>query len=292
MVLGPEGRLIMKPVNNAFMTYQGVGVGLRSAHHSQFIDERPSSVTWVEVISENFLPWQERGFTKSFQLLQKVRQDYPVALHGVSLNLGSADPIDFDYLRRLQTLVAEVEPFAVSDHLAWTGVDGLNMHDLLPIPYTHEALEFIAQKVEQVQTFLKRPILIENPSSYLSYNTSEMSEPEFVSALSRKTGCGILLDVNNVYVSSVNHGFNPLAYLEQLPFDHVGQMHLAGHSNREGFLIDTHDAPVCAEVWRIYQWCVDRFGVCSTMIERDGNIPSWGELEEELLKLRSLHEKA
>lgn len=270
---------------NPLFKDSGVGVGLRPAHRSRFLEQKPESVSWVEVISENYMPGADRVLGRAFQTLRKIRENLPVALHGVSLNLGSADDLDTDYLDRLKKLVDAIEPFVVSDHLAWTGVGGENLHDLMPVPYNDEALEHIARKIEKVQDFLGRRILIENPSSYLEFRDSPMSEPEFIARLLEKADCGLLLDVNNVYVSSVNHGFDPLKYLNEVPFHRVGQIHLAGHSRLDGYLIDTHDAPVCDEVWKLFQWCVSRAGKISTMIERDDNIPEWPELEKELLRI-------
>jgi uncharacterized protein (UPF0276 family) len=272
----------------------GVGVGLRPAHHFHFLNEKPKSVHWIEVISENYMPWKGKvfggSFTKSIDTLLKVRRDYPVALHGVSMNLGSVDSLDLEYMKRLKQLVDQVNPFVVSDHLSWTGVNGQNLHDLLPVPYSEEALRVISKKVEQAQDLLGRRLLIENPSSYLEFKSSEISEPEFILALLRTTDCGLLLDINNVYVSSVNHGFDPISYLKQIPKERVGQIHLAGHSKVDCYLIDTHDEPVCEDVWNLYKWAVAYFGTRSVMIERDGNIPEWSELEKELLRIGEIHE--
>ncbi len=270
---------------SSFFKDMGVGVGLRPSHHSHFLTQKPSSVSWIEVISENYMQWNNKNFGKPFQTLSKIREDFPVALHGVSLNIGSTDELDLDYLGRLKSLIDAIEPFIVSDHLSWTGINGNNLHDLLPIPYTEESLNLISKKIEQVQNFLDCRILIENPSSYLEFKDSEMSEPEFIFNLLKKTDCGLLLDINNVYVSSVNHGFDPIEYLKKIPTEKVGQIHLAGHSKINEFLIDTHDSPICEDVWRLYRWYIDQFGTKSTMIERDGNIPEWQELERELLKI-------
>lgn len=270
----------------------GVGVGLRPAHHFNFLSEKPKSVHWVEVISENYMPWPGKNFGPSIETLNKVREDYPVALHGVSMNLGSTDQLDLDYMSRLKKLIDQIDPFIVSDHLSWTGVNGENLHDLLPIPYTEEALEVITHKIDQAQGILGQRLYIENPSSYLEFKNSEMSEPEFILELLKKSNCGLLLDINNVYVSSVNHGFNPIDYLKQIPQDRIGQIHLAGHSQMNGYLIDTHDAPICNEVWNLYQWSCHHFGSRSVMIERDGNIPEWKELEEELLKVGEIYDQA
>ena len=266
----------------------GVGLGLRPAHHSLFLEKTPASVSWVEVISENYMPWTGRDFGRSLQTLLKVRQDLPVALHGVSLNIGSSDDLDVDYLKRLKRLIDAVDPAIVSDHLSWTGVRGENLHDLLPLPYTAETLELVTAKIARVQDILGRQLLIENPSTYLEFTTSTLSEPEFINEVLKRTDCGLLLDVNNVYVSSINHGFDAKTYIEKLPADHIGQIHLAGHSQNDGFLIDTHDAPVCDDVWQLYRWTTELIGKKSTMIERDGNIPEWNELEQEILKIHEV----
>lgn len=277
----------MNPFDQDF----GIGVGLRSPHIDHFIENKPKSVSWVEVISENYMPWRGKEFSPSIELLLKIREDYPVALHGVSMNLGSADNIDLDYIDRLKYLIKKIDPFIVSDHLSWTGVNGQNLHDLLPVPYTEEALSVLARKICQVQEILGRRILIENPSSYLEFKTSEMSEPEFISEVLEKTDCGLLLDVNNVYVSSVNHDFDPISYLKQIPKERIGEIHLAGHSKMDGYLIDTHDAPICDEVLGLYQWSVSYFGIHSVMLERDANIPNWTDLEKELIKIKDIHEQ-
>jgi uncharacterized protein (UPF0276 family) len=266
----------------------GIGVGLRPAHRPMFLDHPPASVSWVEVISENYMPWEKEGFGKSFQTLSEIRKNYPVFLHGVSLNLGSIDPLDPHYLSRLKQLVDQIEPFIISDHLSWSGINGEVLHDLLPLPYTQEALELISSKIDQVQNYLGRRILIENPSTYLEFKNSEMSEVEFINLILNKTDCGLLLDVNNVYVSSVNHGFDPKTYLNSIPSARIGQIHLAGHSNMGGYLIDTHDEPVCQEVWDLFRYAVELYGTKSTMIERDDHIPEWKVLELELLKIGAI----
>lgn len=263
----------------------GAGVGLRPAHHSRFLEQKPTSVSWIEVISENYMPWGSQGFGRAFQTLKKLRNDLPVALHGVSLNLGSTDKLDMDYLNRLKELVDAIDPVVISDHLSWTGIDGKNLHDLLPIPYTTETLKLISERIDKVQNFFGRRILVENPSSYLEFSNSEMSESEFLVELLSKADCGLLLDVNNIYVSSVNHGFNAVDYFKNIPAERIGQIHLAGHSKMDGYLIDTHDEPVCEEVWNLYRQVVTKFGFRSTMIERDGNIPEWNDLEREILKI-------
>lgn len=266
----------------------GAGVGLRPAHHSHFLNQKPASVSWIEVVSENYMPWENQGFGRALQNLKKMRSDLPVALHGVSMNLGSTDELDMNYLNRLKTLVDAIEPAVISDHLSWTGINGENLHDLLPLPYTKESLALVSERIDKVQNFLGRRILIENPSSYLEFSNSEMSESDFLIDLLTEADCGLLLDVNNVYVSSINHGFKAIDYFKNLPSERIGQIHLAGHSKLNGYLIDTHDAPVCDEVWDLYRQVVAQFGLRSTMIERDGNIPDWHELEIEILKIGNI----
>lgn len=273
---------------NPFFKDLGVGVGLRPTHYSNFSNQKPKSVSWIEVISENFMPWEDDEFKVPLQQLLKVRREVPVALHGVSLNIGSSDEINKNYLKRLKTLTQMVEPAIISDHLCWTGIGNKNLHDLIPIPYTSQAIELLAQKIDTVQNYLGRRILLENVSSYLEFQQSEMSEWEFIANLLQKADCGILLDINNVYVSSVNHGFDPIEYLKAIPRQRVGQIHLAGHSKQNNFLIDTHDTPVCPEVWELYRWSIPHFGLISSMIERDDHIPEWEELEKELLTIADI----
>jgi uncharacterized protein (UPF0276 family) len=231
------------------------------------------------------MAWQNREIGEAHQILLKLRKDFPVMLHGVSLSIGSASELDREYLRRLKELVEIVQPHIVSDHLCWTGVDGHNLHDLMPVPYTQEALNLISEKIDAVQNELGRRILIENASSYLEFQSSEMSEWEFLSQVAEKADCGILLDINNVYVSSVNHGFDPKIYLQNIPIERIGQIHLAGHSKMDGYLIDTHDEPICDEVWKLFAWFTQEYGHFSTMLERDGNIPNWSEMEREILMI-------
>lgn len=234
------------------------------------------------------MSWKGRPLGASFQTLEQIRKTYPVGLHGVSMNIGSADDLDLEYLTRLKKLIDAIEPFVVSDHLSWTGVNGQNLHDLIPVPYTSETLDFLAKKIIQAQDFLKRPLAFENPSSYIEFARSDMTEPQFIKELVNRTGCHLLLDINNVYVNSQNHGFSPTAYLEQIPAKSIVQVHLAGHSVVDNFRIDTHDADVCDDVWELYQWFTKTFGLFKTMIERDGHIPEWTELEREVLKLKDI----
>lgn len=262
---------------------KGFGLGLRPAHYEEFLGGRVP-VDFVEVISENFM--LEGG--RPLHTLGQIRELHPVALHGVSMSVGSADGLDRDYLQRLRKLVDRIEPAVVSDHLCWTRIEGFNSHDLLPLPYTSEALDLVCANISQAQDALGRAMLIENPSSYLDFSQSEMSEWEFLSEMSARTGCFLLLDVNNIYVSATNHGFDPLAYLEGIPAGRVRQIHLAGHSQGRDLLIDTHDQPVCAPVWSLYEKACRLIGPVATMIERDDNIPPLDDLLAELAIARDL----
>lgn len=256
----------------------GFGLGLRKEHYRDFL-ETEQAVDFVEIISENFMACGGRPL----RTLEAVRERHPVAMHGVSLSLGSPEGLDADYLAELKALARRIDPLWVSDHLCWTRVGGFATHDLLPLPYTQEALDTCVANLRHAQDVLERPLLVENPSSYVTFSKSTMSEWAFLAELSRETGCYLLLDVNNVWVSSVNHGFDPLDFLRGIPTDRVRQIHLAGHSaGLEGMLIDTHDAPVCGAVWQLYARAVERFGACATMIERDDAIPPLPELLAEL----------
>lgn len=260
--------------------FRGVGLGLRTRHYPHVLSERPG-VPWFEAISENYMGPRDGSGGRPLEILERVRRDYPIALHGVSLNIGSCDPLDEGYLRGLRALADRIDPVVVSDHLCWTGRQGQNLHDLLPLPFTEEALHHVASRLQRVQELLGREMLIENVSSYVSYVHSEMSEWEFLSELCRRTGCGLLFDVNNVYVSAVNHGFDPRVFLAGVPVESVRQMHLAGYSESEGFLIDTHDHPVSDPVWSLYADAIRRFGDVPTLIEWDENIPEFARLEQE-----------
>jgi len=264
-------------------TNLGFGLGLRVEHYASILEGHPE-VDWFEAITENYLVPGGRPLHN----LMRVRERFPVALHGVSLSIGSISPLDLSYLAQVKALAARVQPVWVSDHLCWTGLNGRNIHDLLPLPFTEEALLHVVSRVRAVQEILGRRILLENVSSYLSFNDSRMTEWEFLAAVAEQSDCLILLDVNNVYVSSVNHEFDPLVYLNALPAHRVQQIHLAGHENHGDYLIDTHDQPVPEPVWALYTHAVKRFGVVPTMIERDANIPPLAELEAELRIARRL----
>ena len=256
---------------------------MRPVHYQEFLDTHVS-VDFVEVISENFMV--QGG--KPLAVLEAVRARYRIAMHGVSLSIGSADGLKLDYLQRLKSLAERIDPLWVSDHLCWTGVEGFNSHDLLPLPYTKEAMDLVCANVNQVQDFLGRPILLENPSTYLDYTQADYSEPAFLAELCRRTGCYLLLDVNNIYVSGVNQGFDAYQYLSAIPKGYVRQMHLAGHSQGRDRLIDTHDQPVPNAVWSVYRAACERFGSVASMIERDDNIPPLSELLDELDMARTV----
>ncbi len=265
--------------------YLGYGLGLRPEHYEEIISNWPD-VDWFEILSENYMV--DGG--KPLYFLDKVRSRYPVVMHGVSLSIGGSDPLDRDYLRRLKTLAERVQPQWISDHLCWTGIGGKQMHDLLPMPYTEEAVAHVANRVAQVQEFLGRRILLENVSSYVTYRHSVMSEADFLREIAERADCLILLDVNNVYVDASNHEFDPRAYLEDIPSERVYQFHLAGHSHNANLIVDTHDDSVIDLVWDLYAEAVRRFGRVSTMIERDAHIPPLRELLKELEQARRVAE--
>jgi uncharacterized protein len=255
---------------------RGHGIGLRTRHFAALLEERPP-VDWLEAVTENFLSPGGRPVA----VLEKVRAEVPVALHGVSLAIGSVDPIPEPYLEDLARLVRRLEPAWVSDHLCWGRHRGRYLHDLLPLPYTEESLAHVAGRVEQVQERLGRAILLENPSAYVAYRDSTMAEWEFLAALSRRTGCGILLDLNNLYVSGRNLGFDPETYLAAVPAERVGYLHLAGHGDRGRYLLDSHDRAVPEAVWDLHRRAVRRLGPVPTLVEWDEAVPPLGELVAE-----------
>jgi len=262
------------------------GIGLRAPHMREFLATLPK-VGWVEVHSENY--FGDGG--QPLLMLERVRQHYPVSLHGVGLSLGSSDALNSEHLRRLKTLMQRIEPGFVSDHISWSSVEGRYFNDLLPLPYTEEALDLICDHIDQTQEFLGRRILVENVSSYLQYDHSTMAEPEFVAQVASRTGCGILLDVNNVYVSAVNHGFDAYSYLHAIPKAVVQEFHLAGYSKTETLLLDTHSAPVSDPVWALYDDALERFGAVPSLIEWDTDIPALAVLLNEAGKAEYLMEK-
>lgn len=263
--------------------FRGFGLGLRPTHYQDFI-AAPQPVDWLELISENYMI--QGG--KPLAMLDAIRADYPVAMHGVSMSLGSVQELDRDYLAQLKTFARRIDPMWISDHLCWTGVHGLNLHDLFPLPYTEEAVRHVVARIRQVQDTLERPLVIENVSSYLAYADSTMSEWAFLTAISEEADCLLLLDVNNIYVSSVNHGFDARAFIDGIPARRVQQIHLAGHSNMGDYIIDTHDAAIADPVFDLYGYACRRLGAVSTMIERDDNIPPLTELIAELGRVRQV----
>src|ERR1700681_860181 len=265
----------------------GFGLGLRVDHYETIFNERPA-VDWFEALTENYLV----PGGKPLHHLTRIREHYPMVMHGVSMSIGSAAPLDRTYLEQVKALAQRVEPAWISDHLCWTGVAGKNLHDLMPLPYTDEALKHVASRVRTVQDILGRRILLENVSSYVSFRDSRLSEWDFLRTVAEEADCLILLDVNNIYVSSINHEFDPHDYLAAIPIERVQQMHLAGHQNHGDYLIDTHDYPVPDPVWALYADAVRRFGAVSTMIERDANIPPLGELQAGLAPARRVSDAA
>ena len=259
----------------------GLGVGLRTVHFPYILDHYPE-VDWFEIISENFM---DSGGRPRY-VLEQIAERYAVVMHGVSLSIGSTDPLDFAYLAKLRRLAGAVKARWVSDHLCWTGVAGLNAHDLLPVPLNEQTLRHVAARVRTVQDFLERPLVLENPSSYVTFADSTLSEWEFLSRLAEETDCGLLLDVNNVYVSSVNHDFDPAEYIRSVPHRRVVQFHLAGHTNCQTHLIDTHDGHVIDPVWELYRLAHRLTGGASTLLEWDAKIPPFPVVHAEVLKAK------
>lgn len=274
------------------MNASGFGLGLRPVHYETILEERPletrAAVDWFEIISENFMVPGGRPLHN----LDRIRRDYPLAMHGVSLSIGGTAPLDYDYLRQLKQLAARVEPVCMSDHLCWTGVNGTNLHDLMPLAFTEETVAHVAARVREVQDFLGRQILLENVSSYVSFRQSSMDEWEFLRAIAEAADCYVLLDINNIFVSAFNHGFDCQDYLDGIPVERVRQIHLAGHEHNGDIIIDTHDAPVADPVWGLYRDAVRRFGNVPAMIERDDRIPPLADLLQELDRARVVASEA
>jgi len=264
----------------------GIGVGLRTIHFPHILANHPA-VDWFEVLSENFMDSGGRPL----HVLDQITERYPIALHGVSMSIGSTDPLDREYLRKLKSLAARTRAHWVSDHLCWTGVMGRNTHDLLPMPYTDEALRHTVSRVRQVSEILERPLVLENPSSYVEFAASSMTEWEFLSRLAEEADCGLLLDVNNVYVSSFNHGFDARAYIAGIPADRVVQYHVAGHTNKGTHIVDTHSDHALAEVWDLYRLAWQRTGPTATLYEWDEDIPAFEVVHAEALKARTYREE-
>lgn len=267
---------------------EGFGLGLRREHYQAFVNAPPADVDWLEILTENYLV----AGGKPLYFLDAIRRDYPLAMHGVSLSIGGSDPLDLDYLRQVKALADRVSAGWISDHLCWTGVGGHNLHDLLPLPFTEEAVRHVVARVCQAQDVLGRQLLLENVSSYVTFPHSTLTEWDFLREVAELADCLILLDVNNAYVSASNHGFDPVTFIDAMPASRVRQIHLAGHFNRGDVIIDTHDRPVCGDVLDLYAYTAARFGPVPTMIERDDDIPELGELAAELTVVRRVGEQA
>ena len=281
MTAGPPVESRVVGSNRLGVPHLGLGVGLRTLHFSHILGDWPD-VDWFEVISENFM---DSGGRPRY-VLDQIAERYPVVMHGVSLSIGSTDPLDFDYLTKLRRLAESIGARWVSDHVCWTGVAGINTHDLLPIPFTEEALAHVVGRIRIVQDYLERPLVLENPSSYMQYAAATMPEWEFLGRMAEEADCGLLLDVNNVYVSSVNHDFDPVEYVTSIPHDRVVQMHLAGHTVHDTHIIDTHDGPVSLPVWELFDLATELTGGVSGLLEWDADIPPFPELHDEVLKAR------
>lgn len=261
----------------------GFGLGLRIPHYTHIFEHWPE-MDWFEIISENFMDTDGRPKRN----LARIRERYPVVMHGIAMSIGTVDPLNSDYLQKLKKLADWLKPAWISDHLCWTGIAHKNSHDLLPVPYTEEALKHIVSRIKQVQDFLERPIALENPSTYLEFKTSHIPEAEFIAEMAKQSGCHLLLDVNNVYVSCYNHRLDPKAYIDALPLERVAQIHLSGHTNNGTHIIDTHDDHVIPEVWSLYKYVLHKAGrVPNTMVEWDDNIPAWDVLYAELGKAKA-----
>ncbi len=264
----------------------GLGVGMRTPHFAHILDHEPD-VDWFEIISENFMDTEGRPL----HVLDQVAERYPIVMHGVSLSIGSTDPLDFDYLRRLRQLAERVGAVWVGDHVCWTGVAGRNGHDLYPIPYNEESLAYVIDRIKIVQDVLERPLVLENPSTYLTFAASTLSEEEFIARMVEASDCALLLDVNNVYVTCRNHDLDPYAYLRSIPYERVVQIHLAGHTDKGTHCIDTHNDHVIDEVWELYGYVHRRTGGRATLLEWDADIPEFSVLHAEVLKARAFREE-
>lgn len=260
----------------------GLGLGLRTVHFDHILTHWPQ-IDWFEAISENFM--DSGGW--SINVIRTIAEHYPIVLHGVSMSIGSTDPLNMGYLSKLKRLIDDIKPMWVSDHLCWTGVSDMNSHDLLPMPLTEESLQHVIDRVQQIQEFMQRPLVLENPSTYMTFKQSELSEPEFLKQLCKATGCQLLLDVNNVYVTCFNADQDPMDYLKDFPFESVVQMHLAGHQHCGTHIIDTHDRPVLPDVWELFRYAWDQTGGVSTLLEWDGNIPAFEVCHQEILKAKN-----
>jgi len=269
----------MSDLTQLVATDLGIGLGLRATHYGEILDRRPH-VDFFEILSENYMHTGGRPL----RVLDEVAAHYPLVMHGVSMNIGSTDPLDRTYLRELLQLQRRCRARWISDHLCWTGVDGQNLHDLLPLPYTKAALRHVVERVRAVQDLLEQPLVLENPSTYAQFRGDDYTEPQFLAELTSATGCGLLLDINNVFVCAQNHGFDAEAYLRAVPWEHVVYCHLAGHKVHATHRFDTHDRPVCREVWQLYRLANELGGPRSTVLEWDADIPEFARVHEEARK--------
>ncbi|MBM3734436.1 MAG: DUF692 domain-containing protein [Acidobacteria bacterium] len=259
----------------------GFGVGLRTVHFPYILNQHPR-VDWFEILSENYMDTGGRPL----YVLDQVAERYPVVLHGVSMSVGSTDPVNFEYLRKLKSLAQRINARWVSDHLCWTGVAGLNVHDLLPMPYTDESLRHVVERIRVISDFLERPLVLENPSTYLEFHVSTWNEWDFMAEMAGQANCGLLLDVNNVYVSAFNHGWDANAYIDRIPADRVVQIHLAGHTHKGTHILDTHSDHVVDPVWELYRRVYQRMGGIATLLEWDEDVPDFETVHAEALKAR------
>ena len=257
----------------------GLGVGLRTVHFNHILENWPK-VDWFEIMSENFMDTEGRPL----YVLDQITERYPIVMHGVSMSIGSTDPIDFDYLAKLKTLAERVNAVWLGDHVCWTGVAGVNGHDLYPLPYNEESLAFLVDRIRIIQDFMERPLILENPSTYLTFSSSTLAEENFLARMAEDANCGLLLDVNNVYVTCRNHGLDPYAYLAAIPYERVVQIHLAGHTDNGTHCIDTHDSHVIDPVWSLYADVQQRAGSRATLLEWDDHIPPFEEVHAEVMK--------
>lgn len=269
-------------------TCKGFGLGLRREHYQAFANGKPGGIDWLEILTENYLV----AGGKPLHFLDTIRRDYPMAMHGVSLSIGGSDPLDLDYLSQVKALAERISAAWISDHLCWTGVGGGNLHDLLPLPFTEDAVRHVASRVRQAQDILGRQLLLENVSSYVAFPQSTLTEWDFLREVAESADCLILLDVNNAYVSARNHGFDPVTFIDAMPASRVRQIHLAGHFDRGDIIIDTHDRALCGDVLDLYAYTAARLGPVPTMIERDDDIPELGKLASELAVVRGIGEQA
>lgn len=272
-------------VGSFSMRRLGAGIGLRETHLNRVIEDKPE-IDWLEIIADNLIDADDHTLSR----LEKLRRDYPISLHSVGTSLGSVDPLNFDYLKSLEMLIERLDPFSVSEHLCWSGAHGVHLHDLFPLPMTKETVTHVAGRIEQVQDFFGRRILIENVSAYAEFEESEMSEPEFITCIARMSGSGILLDVNNIFINSYNFNFDAGKYVDDIPVDLVGEMHLGGGEQRDGFILDSHNCRIWGEVWGLYEHAVTRFGPVPTLIEWDNDIPELEVLLDEAGKANKIME--